>query len=152
MYLAAHKVEFQPFNRLYSQLTFFIFYENDINNNNNGVIHGVLSTRYGVTCGKCTCWVLFASCAVRRVRQPRSRKSDAGIRGTRYTAVRHGIISHAIYYVRPSVLPPGRNSDPGWHSRLFCPPTHYGSCLAFLSREDFSSFFPGRLASNPVIL
>ena len=27
-------------------------------------------------------------------------------------------------------------------------PTHYGSCLAFLSREDFSSFFPRRLASN----
>ena len=28
------------------------------------------------------------------------------------------------------------------------PPIHYGSCLAFLSREDFSSFFPRRLASN----
>ena len=36
-------------------------------------------------------------------------------------------------------LPPSRNSDPGSHSRLFPPPTHYGSCLAFLSREDFSS-------------
>ena len=36
-------------------------------------------------------------------------------------------------------LPPGRNSDPGSHSRLFFPPTHYGSCLAFLSREYFSS-------------
>ena len=46
-------------------------------------------------------------------------------------------------------LPPGRNSDPGSHSRLFSPPTHhYGSCLAFLSREYFSSFFPRRLASN----
>ena len=45
-------------------------------------------------------------------------------------------------------LPPGRNSAPGSHSRLFLPPTHYGSCLAFLSREDFSSFFPRRLASN----
>ena len=30
----------------------------------------------------------------------------------------------------------------------FPPPTHYGSCIAFLSREDFSSFFPRRLASN----
>ena len=28
------------------------------------------------------------------------------------------------------------------------PPPHYGSCLAFLSREDFSPFFPRRLASN----
>ena len=33
-------------------------------------------------------------------------------------------------------------------SRLFSPATHYGSCLAFLSREDLSSFFPRRLASN----
>ena len=36
-------------------------------------------------------------------------------------------------------LPPSRNSDPGSHSRLLSPPAHYGSCLAFLSREDFSS-------------
>ena len=36
-------------------------------------------------------------------------------------------------------LPPCRNSDPGSHSRLFSPSTHYGSCLAFFSREDFSS-------------
>ena len=33
-------------------------------------------------------------------------------------------------------LPPSRNSDPGSHSRLFSPPPHYGSCLAFLSREE----------------
>ena len=41
------------------------------------------------------------------------------------------------------ILPPSRNSDPGSHSRLFFPPTstHYGSCLAFLSRGDFSSHF-----------
>ena len=45
-------------------------------------------------------------------------------------------------------LPPSRNSDPGSHSRLFSPLTHYGSCLAFLSREDFSPFFPRRLAST----
>ena len=32
-------------------------------------------------------------------------------------------------------LPPSRNSDPGSHSRLFSPPTHYGSCLAFFSRK-----------------
>ena len=38
-------------------------------------------------------------------------------------------------------LRPRRNSDPGSHSRLF-PPTHYGSCLAFLSQENFSPFFP----------
>ena len=29
-------------------------------------------------------------------------------------------------------LPPSRNSDPGSHNRLFSPPTHYGSCLAYL--------------------
>ena len=37
-------------------------------------------------------------------------------------------------------LPPSRNSDPGSHSRLFSPPTHYGSCLAFISREDITSY------------
>ena len=45
-------------------------------------------------------------------------------------------------------LPPSRNSDPGSRDRLFFPPTHCGSCLAFSSREDFSSLFPRRLASN----
>ena len=45
-------------------------------------------------------------------------------------------------------LPASRNSDPGSHSRPFSPPPHYGSCLAFLSREHFSSFFPRRPASN----
>ena len=45
-------------------------------------------------------------------------------------------------------LSPSRNSDPGSHSRLFSPPAHYGSCIAFFSREDFSSFFPRRLTSN----
>ena len=58
--------------------------------------------------------------------------------------------SNSIYYLRPSFfsIPPSRTSDPGSHSRLFSLPTHYGSCLAFLSREDFSSFSPRRLASN----
>ena len=45
-------------------------------------------------------------------------------------------------------LPPSRNSDPGSQSSLFSPPTHYGSCLAILSREDFRYFLPRRLASN----
>ena len=36
-------------------------------------------------------------------------------------------------------LTPSHNSDPGSHSGLFSLPPHYGSCLAFLSREDFSS-------------
>ena len=40
--------------------------------------------------------------------------------------------SNPIYCLRPSILPPPPNSDPGSH-RLFSPPTHYGSCLAFLS-------------------
>ena len=43
---------------------------------------------------------------------------------------------------------PSRNSDQGSHRRLFSPPTHYGSRLAFLSREGFSSFFLRRLALN----
>ena len=50
----------------------------------------------------------------------------------------HSFIMFALLFS----LPPSRNSDPGSNSRLFFPPTHYGSCLAFLSREDFSSFFP----------
>ena len=52
----------------------------------------------------------------------------------------------ALLFLFPSYC--SRNSDPGSHSRLFSTPPHYGSCLAFLSREDFSSFFPRRLASN----
>ena len=37
----------------------------------------------------------------------------------------------------------------GSHKKtLLRPRPHYGACLAFLSREDFSSFFPRRLASN----
>ena len=56
--------------------------------------------------------------------------------------------SYCIFFVLLFSLPPSCNSDPGSHSRLFPPPTHYGSCLSFLSRVDFSSFFPRRLASN----
>ena len=59
------------------------------------------------------------------------------------------VFFHPIYYLTPFCsLPPSRNSDAGSHSRLFPPPTYCGSSLAFLSREDFSSFFPRRLASN----
>ena len=53
-------------------------------------------------------------------------------------------------YLRLSLsLPPTGTCQIRGHirSRLFSP-THYGSCLAFLSREDFSPFFPRRLASN----
>ena len=53
-----------------------------------------------------------------------------------------------IFFALLFSLPPARNSDPGSHSRLFSPHTHYRSCLAFLSREDLSCFFPRRLASN----
>ena len=42
----------------------------------------------------------------------------------------------------PPILINSRNSDPGSHSRLFSPRPHHGSCLAFLSREDFSSILP----------
>ena len=49
-------------------------------------------------------------------------------------------------------LPPSRNSDPGSQSRLFSPPPHYGSCLAFLTREGLNTFFPRPLASNCGIL
>ena len=37
-------------------------------------------------------------------------------------------------------LPPSRNSDPGSHSRLFSPPTHYGSCLACFIARRFQLF------------
>ena len=57
----------------------------------------------------------------------------------RNTVASYFFFSHPIYDLRPSVLPPSRYSDPGSHSRLFSPPTHCGSCLAFLSRQDFSS-------------
>ena len=54
----------------------------------------------------------------------------------------------SVYFLHPFLfsLPPGCNSDSGSGSRLFSPPTHYGSRLALLSRQDFSSFFPRRLA------
>ena len=51
-----------------------------------------------------------------------------------------GVHVFAIHtYVSPFL-----NSDPGSHSKLFSPSTHNGSCLAFFSREDFSSFFDSR--------
>ena len=56
----------------------------------------------------------------------------------------YGYIFFLILFIVFALLfsfPPSRNTNPGSHSRLF-PPTHYGSCLAFISREDFSSFFP----------
>ena len=50
------------------------------------------------------------------------------------------VFFHPIYYLTPFCsLPPSRNSDAGSHSRLFPPPTHYGSCLAFFFREKISS-------------
>ena len=39
-------------------------------------------------------------------------------------------------------LPPSHNSAPGSHSRLLCPPTHYGSCLAFHIARRFQLFLP----------
>ena len=39
-------------------------------------------------------------------------------------------------------LPPSRNSDPGSHSRLFSPPTHYGSYLASFFARRFQLFLP----------
>ena len=56
----------------------------------------------------------------------------------------HLILSSLFFFS----LPPGRSSDPGSHSRPFSPRPYYGSCLAFLSREDFSSSFPRRVAST----
>ena len=48
---------------------------------------------------------------------------------------------HPVYYLRlsiPYLVSPSRNSDPGPHCRLFSPPTHDGSCLAFF-REKISA-------------
>ena len=57
-------------------------------------------------------------------------------------------IAFIVFALLFSLPPSSRNSDLGPRSRLVGPPPHYGSCLAFLSPEDFSSFFPRRLASN----
>ena len=54
---------------------------------------------------------------------------------------------HPIYYLRPYSLSLLVVTQIRGQSRLFSPPTHHGSCLAFLS-QDFSSFFPRRLASS----
>ena len=42
-------------------------------------------------------------------------------------------------------LPPSRNSDPGSHGRLFSPPTHYGSCIAFFIARRFQLFLPSSI-------
>ena len=62
------------------------------------------------------------------------------------------LVPHPICYLRPSftyVLPPStvvitqiRGHIAGY------PPPHFGTRLAFLSRGEFSTFFPRRLASN----
>ena len=52
---------------------------------------------------------------------------------TIYTYQVYEYIYICFNHLRPSILSPSsRNSDPGSHSRLFSPPTHYGSCLPFL--------------------
>ena len=70
----------------------------------------------------------------------------------RYSRSMYGIFSsfpsHLLSSLFFSSLPPCRNSDRGSNLRFFSPPLPYGSCHAFLSREDFSSFIPRRLASN----
>ena len=57
------------------------------------------------------------------------------------------------------LLPPSRtynNSDPGSHGTLFSHPSllrrwyQVRTCLAIISRQGFSNFFPRRLASNRV--
>ena len=62
------------------------------------------------------------------------------VRNNSYTSTH--IFCPLIYYLRPFhvlfPLPPSHNTNPGSHSRLFSPPTHHGSCLAFLSREKLS--------------
>ena len=55
-----------------------------------------------------------------------------------YTAV---VSVHPYAFIISALLfspPYSRNSDPGLHSRLFPPPPHYGSCLAFY-REEISA-------------
>ena len=51
------------------------------------------------------------------------------------------IFSHPIYYLRTSMLSLLVVTQIRGHieGRLFPPPPYYGSCLTFLSREDFSS-------------
>ena len=94
----------------------------------------------------CSCWFQLRSFAC-----PLSHPCSFGSHGSSVTspffAFSFLFIPFIIFALRFS-LPPSRNSDPGSHSGLFPPPTPYGSCLAFLSREDFSYFFHRQLASN----
>ena len=60
---------------------------------------------------------------------------------------------HPIYYRRPCFLSPLLTvlmvvTQIRGHIACSSPPARYSSCLAFLSRQDFSSFFPGRLTAN----
>ena len=58
------------------------------------------------------------------------------------------VFFHPIYYTRHSFLSiRSRILDPGSHSRLVSPPTHYRSCLAFFIARRFQ-LFPRRIASN----
>ena len=65
---------------------------------------------------------------------------------TYHTIKNTSFFSHAFFLYSPLLLPPSRHSDPGSHmSRLFSPPARSATlyrCLAFLSRERFSTFFP----------
>ena len=53
-----------------------------------------------------------------------------------------------IIFALPSFSLPSRNWNPGSQTRLLSLLPHYGYCFAFLSREDFSIFFPRQLSSN----
>ena len=64
-------------------------------------------------------------------------------------------VDHHFFFPIPFIifalllpLPPSRNSDPGSHNRLVSPPPTTIRALHSLLREDFSCFFPRRLASN----
>ena len=74
-------------------------------------------------------------------------------------STRSSILFYFVIFLVPFIilallfsLPPGRNSDPGSHGRLLSPPTHYWSCLAFLSREDFSSALSSLVDSRWILL
>ena len=95
--------------------------------------------------------VVLALACVKKEAMPK-RWRATGAKQTKQTNppqnTRRGEIQTSHLLPSPSYsLPPSRNSDPGSHSRLLSPSTHYGSCHAFFIARIFQ-LFPRRLASN----
>ena len=78
------------------------------------------------------------------------RKSGSAASGEQLTGTTvssfYAYSPYPTCFLRPSVLSlfVVRNSGPGSHSRLSCPPPHYRSCLHYYREKTFRLFFPRR--------